>query len=550
MEHRLRVAIRVELFFVFVFAVLAGSASAQLTRPIPELSTTDPLVVGLPDPGLTCLAGTTGRLYATPDRVALGTTITLSWTATKPSGCAWAPIYFRLEGHAGISAVSASGSRAHQPIANETLLLRARYLDRELIIASTYVGVTLPQSLYIYGSHLGPQLHQALWQTDVPSRVITLADHVEIDLTRYGTIVVAPGVTLQGGRSRLNRGPKIYSTARRRYGMLRINGDNVRIRGLRIAGPDLGPVDGDEVSRGILIEAANNVEISNNDIYGWTSVAIEVQDNDSNRIPFTGPPYTIRIRENFIHHNQHVGGNGYGVATRYGGYALIERNVFDWNRHAIAADARPTSGYAAHANLVLPNGGLHEPVPFTGLWFYTHQFDAHGTDTCLGIDHNCGLAGHSFYITHNTFMYTKDDAIRLRGTPQLQPYGMFVSYNMFAHGDLGDAVTQTETGLHFGPGNVTNNAVQTARGVCDFDADGIADDFMTTGATWWYKSGGVVQWSYLNTSTARLPQMALGYFDGDARCDVSVGGVIYSGGKTAPAIPKTLGIAIGGLTLR
>ena len=35
MEHRLGVAIRVELFFVFVFAVLAGSASAQLTRPIP-----------------------------------------------------------------------------------------------------------------------------------------------------------------------------------------------------------------------------------------------------------------------------------------------------------------------------------------------------------------------------------------------------------------------------------------------------------------------------------------------------------------------------------
>ena len=34
------------------------------------------------------------------------------------------------------------------------------------------------------------------------------------------------------------------------------------------------------------------------------------------------------------------GGNGYGVAVKHGASALIERNVFDFNRHAITADGR------------------------------------------------------------------------------------------------------------------------------------------------------------------------------------------------------------------
>jgi len=503
---------------------------------------TDPLNVKLPgpDPGVVCLSGTTGSVYVSRDRINLGEFVDLTWRGVKPAGCDWARISFRLEREVGLESVTPTGARQHQPIANETILLHASYAGYDLILGSVYIGVTLPKSLYIYGNHLGRQVHQALTSTDRADRIITLADGVEIDLTKYGEIMVAPGVTLQSNRGGLRKGGRIYTTARPEYGMLRIRGDNVRISGLRISGPDLGPIDGDEVSRGILIEAANNVEIANNDIYGWTSAAIEVQDNlDTNRIPFTSP-YTIRIHDNFIHHNQHVGGNGYGVSTRYGGYALIQRNVFDWNRHAIAADARSTSGYDARENLVLENGGLHWQDPIFGIWRHTHMFDAHGSDSCLGIDHNCGSAGHSFYISYNTFLYAEDNAIRLRGTPQLQPYGMFVSYNAFAHSKMwDDAVSQTESGLWIGPGNKLNNTVQSVRSVCDFDADGVADDFMTTGVTWWYRSGGTAAWSYLNTSTTRLQKLSLGYYNGDARCDVFAGGVIYSGGKPAPSSPNT-----------
>jgi hypothetical protein len=53
---------------------------------------------------------------------------------------------------------------------------------------------------------------------------------------------------------------------------------------------------------------------------------------------------------------------------------------------------------------------------------------------------------------------------------------------------------------------------------------------MATGASWWFSSGGSMPWTFLNTSTATLPEMSMGYFDGDSRCDVSVGGTLYSGG--------------------
>lgn len=42
-----------------------------------------------------------------------------------------------------------------------------------------------------------------------------------------------------------------------------------------------------------------------------------------------------------------------------GAYVLIERNVFDWNRHSIAGDGKMGTGYLAYRNLILTNGGVH-----------------------------------------------------------------------------------------------------------------------------------------------------------------------------------------------
>ncbi len=89
-------------------------------------------------------------------------------------------------------------------------------------------------------------------------------------------------------------------------------------------------------------------------------------------------PQTVRVHDNYIHHNQHWETQGYGVGIGYGAYALIEQNVFDYNRHAIASDGSDGSGYFAYRNLVLPHGGLNRSV--LGVKFYTHQFDMHGRE--------------------------------------------------------------------------------------------------------------------------------------------------------------------------
>ena len=136
---------------------------------------------------------------------------------------------------------------------------------------------------------------------------------------------------------------------------------------------------------------------------------------------------------------------------------------------------------------------------------------------------------------------------------------MFVGSNVFAHDDICDAVEQTESGVLIEPGDPVgsdpsglgrcvpgNNQVGVDAsgelGACDFDGDGVNDIFMATGASWWYRSGDQMAWAYLNTSTKRLSDVSLGYFDADDRCDVLVDGTIYSGGTT-PLTPIPFRVA-------
>jgi hypothetical protein len=170
----------------------------------------------------------------------------------------------------------------------------------------------------------------------------------------------------------------------------------------------------------------------------------------------------------------------------------------------------------------------------------------HGQEACgiVGIlndsYHNCGDAGHSMYIRHNTFLYTAGDAIKLRGTP-LHPDGMSVTSNVFAHNNLrasvhltevleATAIEQTETGL-FESASLLGVNGKNELGACDFDGDGINDSFLATGQTWWYSSGGDKPWVYLNTSLKRRSQVTLGFFNADNICDVWVDGIVFPGGK-------------------
>jgi hypothetical protein len=91
-----------------------------------------------------------------------------------------------------------------------------------------------------------------------------------------------------------------------------------------------------------------------------------------------------------IHDNQHPSycgldptatghGGGYGVSVNVGGFPKIEHNVFDSNRHAIAANGHAGDGYTLIGNLFL-NPGIDDVK--LGVTNFNHQIDVHGKDTC------------------------------------------------------------------------------------------------------------------------------------------------------------------------
>jgi VCBS repeat protein len=385
---------------------------------------------------------------------------------------------------------------------------------------------------------------------------VRLAEGVDMDLSGYEEIPIKEGVTLTsvasdelvaksrtnvrgppgsvfGGESARNAqklGPRIYTKTRPKpLFLIRCNpeaegqtGDNVRISGFRLIGPHFETEEGYEnEEKGITIDGCVGIEITNMEIAGWSGQAIYIIDLDHPRI---SEPEQVRIHDNFIHHNQHKGGNGYGVVTQQGAYALIQRNVFDFNRHAIASsgisDPGKETGYRAEQNLVLRGGGVH------GRFYneHTHQFDVHGDRSCGIGDKNCGWAGNRYWMMYNAFQYVIDNAIKLRGKPRESAY---IQHNVFPHisfeGIAGIAAValRTRKNVYGGSGDNTLGVDTFGQyGVCDFDGDGKDDLFLPTGVTWWYSSAGKMHWTYLNAANELLGQVGLGYFDGDKRCDV------------------------------
>jgi hypothetical protein len=271
------------------------------------------------------------------------------------------------------------------------------------------------------------------------------------------------------------------------------------------------------------------------------SVIDNVDQAERGRL-FNTNPNAVRIRGNFFHHNRHGSGFGYGVVVGAGAYALIEQNVFDENRHAIAGDSRHAdkldySGYTTRDNLILSGGGKHCS---DGWWWsltgwrlncwQTHQIDMHGDQNEWYSAHNwqCGTAGETMIIERNTITYTAGDAIKIRGNPADKAVA---DNNMFKHRSRGNAISQNGACGGWGD-NITkpidvrpNNQFDVdplqELGSCDFFGDGKQDHFMATGVTWWAKSPVTGQWRYLNTMPERLPRLTLQDVDGDGICDVA-----------------------------
>jgi hypothetical protein len=484
---------------VAMLAALATVGVGLVGPPIPEagaLPAGEPRGPSPRDPR--CLRDLRVRSFAaSPATVNLGQPITLSWNVFRPAGCTSLRIDLRAN-----QPLPLAGSTGLTPLFSTTYYLHATYPGAgRRTIGSTSVTVLLPRDLTIGANNMAGTLRQAL---GIPGQIIRIRNNVVLNLSAMESIRVADNVKLIGARTPQQDGPLLYSTTRPSV-LFSIRGDGVRIHGVRIRGRDRGVSQGSNV-RAIAADSVRNLEVDNNEIFGWRGVGVEIRDNE-NRISHVGAP-TIRIHDNYIHNNQNYGRLGYGVSIKDGAYGWIERNVFDYNRHAIEGDGSRFSGYRAYDNLVLPNGGRHRQIPITRIWIHTHQFDMHGSRNCgfwdIFVDalYNCGLAGNDMDFRYNSFLYTRGAAIKVRGTPGRSPCGAQVYFNVFRHTKLRDAAQQTESGMCTGNNRLGVNSLLSRRN-CDVNGDGLVDSFLATGQTWWYSSGRTKHWVFVRRSTER-----------------------------------------------
>ena len=234
----------------------------------------------------------------------------------------------------------------------------------------------------------------------------------------------------------------------------------------------------------------------------------------------------VNVDHNYMHDNVMDGG-GYGFVVGGGAYATAEGNLFDNNRHAVAASGREYSGYVAKFNYVLHNGVKQGN-------YYNQHFDVHG----VGSGGYGGMAGTYYDISFNTvrgdqgyYVVKTRPVLMLRGRPTI---GMFFHDNVFVHGDLDAAVALTTGGL-FGHrhrrgrgrrststsrGNRSDTDYSTEIAHGDFDGDGERDMFVATGSAWWYSRGGLDAVAAAARSTCARGGLAFGDFDSDGKTDV------------------------------
>jgi hypothetical protein len=538
-----------------------------------------------------CLGDAAIQATSNPATVTLGQSSIIGWSVALPSGCANVSVHLNGQpvARSGSRSVTPARSSSYTVLVSETHRGMHGQASRSTQVEVTYpprvvidAGTRNPVDVLL-GALGSPNEHQVveLCNVDLDFTGIT-----GITVGSNRSLIASPACA-RGPRS---YGPRIFVTDKRGDSPLFvIRGDSVRFSGFRLEGPTRGSAQGAVKEKGILIfpfgEAGpiHNIEISNMEIFHWSGVGVQVRDNtesaERGRL-FNTNPGAVRVRGSFFHHNRHGAGHGYGIASTAGAYVTIEQNVFDENRHAIAGGSvkhsRDYSGYTVRDNLILPGGGLHcadatgrgatlggvlggllggvvggilGGVPGAAIGagagagigagggaalgsvcWQTHQIDMHGDDNRFygGSNWQCGTAGETMIIERNTVLYTRGNAIKIRGNPSDK---VVVDGNVFKD-DRGHAITQNgycgwgdniTRPIDVRPNNVFGADPATELGSCDFFGDGRQEQFMATGVTWWARSPVTRQWRYLNTMKERLPQLLLlKRGDGDAVCDVAM----------------------------
>jgi FG-GAP-like repeat/Ricin-type beta-trefoil lectin domain-like len=259
--------------------------------------------------------------------------------------------------------------------------------------------------------------------------VVYVDDNANIDLSGEKEIVINEGVTLASGRGHNGSlGAFLFCDNLGSYNLFHITAKNTRITGLRLKGPMASekPAHGEKdvpgciaIDCGTEVDEENlnfqvpdlQVEIDNNEIWAWPLHGVNVEFVKG-----------VKIAYNEIHHNRYdYDGHGHGYGTSINaGQAIVEKNIFSFNRHDIASGGHPFSSYIFRNNLVL-QGGTH------------HSIDVHGwhekEQNHLRPDGHC-TAGNNFLIDGNIVL---EDFNWIKST--------FWAYNVLIRGIPKDVVT-------------------------------------------------------------------------------------------------------------
>ncbi len=244
--------------------------------------------------------------------------------------------------------------------------------------------------------------------------VVYIEGNANIDMSGTYNTRIPAGVTLASNRGENGAsGGRIYQSKQSSPPspavLFRVDGQNVRITGLRIEGPEKNTDSVNYKPIGIYCTQRNS-EIDNCEIWGWCNAGINMAGTGGSSLKAGG-----YIHHNNIHHCQ-MDGLGYGIVVTAGGVALIEANYFDYNRHSIAGDGVAGDGYEARYNICGPHALATSP----------HPFDMHGKASG-----STTIAGDEIRIHHNTFLATSPSGaypIAIRGVPRV---GAYIDHNWF-----------------------------------------------------------------------------------------------------------------------
>jgi hypothetical protein len=401
-----------------------------------------------------------------------------------------------------------------------------------------------------------------------------------LDLTRFPPLTLTSGVTLRGTRRGIYFGPVLFYYFSG-FPAIQVQGDYVRITGLRLQGQSEDPLSGDYqtaiavgfpgIPSGPPPFSATTMtqyitDVDHNDISQFGEGAVAASgpyiitgnptycqyqngfDSSGNKVfvtypctdinsvgptnipdavtgtlaPIANEPGTLAnltVVRNFLHHNERDNG-GYGTAVTR---AFVEGNTYVSNRHAITAGGEPHNEYRAWYNLVLSSAPRY--YGFLDIGYFNQDTDMHGTKdpgTWRG-----GAGGYYVELFGNTFLGNNRANYWLRGFP---------AYKTDFHGNVSveseDDAVQLKLCLGLcingiGTDDLINRSGQfnaanptNNLGVGDFDGDGVQDTFLATGAAFYYAPGGAREWRFLSAKTDTLDQLLLGDFDGDGRTDV------------------------------